>query len=221
MLSWKKVWKVVKKTQFSVPVARSHKTALCAWVLALPTYLNQINTEWYEVIHGMLTLWRSHTNMEKPWRVTLTTLLFLVIIEHVELSKHNKTLLLSPPDLQEIFRDIEKLWTPEANDALPPDSIHGIQLRPSNASIGLVGQKTKIKVIPDESYSTNLDRKLIVSSGNRRIFRVLTKEIILPGTVGNRSDGLFGLVKDKTELSIILLGLKPGRTQLHVQVKYG
>ena len=172
----------------------------------------------WTVMHGMLILWRSHTNMEKPLRVTLTTLLLLVIIEHVKLSKHNKTLLLSPSDLQEIFRDIEKLWTTEANDILPSDPIHGIQLWPSEASIGLVGQKTKIRVIPDESYSNVLDRKLIVSSGNRRIFRVLTKEIILPGTVGNRSDGHFGLIKDKTGLNIILLGLKPGRAQLHVQV---
>ena len=163
--------------------------------------------------------------MEKSSHLLLTTLLLLVKFEHAELSNHNKTLLLNPSHLQEIFKDLEKLWMTEANDVLQPDPpVHGIHLKPSHASVGLVGQRSKIKIIPDESYSIVLDRKLIVTSSNRKIFRVLTKEIVLPGTVGNRSQGTRKSsgsgsdLDDRTGLNIVLFGLKPGRAQLNIQV---
>ena len=144
-------------------------------------------------------------------------LILSVIITPVELSERNETLLLIPSDLQEVFEDLEKLWTTEANEVLPPvDPVHGIQFKPSEASIGLVGQKTNIKVVLDESDPVDLDRKLIVTSGNRRIFRVLTKEIILPGKSWNGSEGT---VNHPTGLNIVLLGFKPGRARLNVQVK--
>ena len=160
-------------------------------------------------------------NMEKS--SLLLALLVLSVITPVKLSEKNETLLLSPSDLQEVFEDLEKLWTTEANEVLPADPVYGIQLKPSEASIGLVGQKTKIQIVVDESHAVDSDRKLILTSENGKIFRVLTKEIILPGKIWNGSEETGNhpgsVAKDETGLNIVLLGFKPGRARLNVQVK--
>ena len=165
-------------------------------------------------IKVIITLTHSRANMEK--QILKVTLFLLSVITGVDLVETNKTLLLSPSELQEIFKDLEKLWTTEANEVLPPDPVHGIQLRPSEASIGLVGQRTKIKVIVDQSLSVDQDRKLVVTSGNRRIFGVLTKEIILPGKKNGNITQQHAVAEDG--LSIVLLGFRPGRARLFVQV---
>ena len=158
--------------------------------------------------------------MEKSSLVS--ALLLLSAITSVELSENNETLLLSPSDLQEVFEDLEKLLTTEANEVLPPDPVYRIQLKPSEASIELVGQKTKIKVVVDESHPVDLDRKLILASGNRKIFSVLTKEIILPGKNWNGSEETGNnpgsVAKHETGPNFFLFGFKPGRARLNIKV---
>ena len=160
-------------------------------------------------------------NMQKS--SLLPALLLLSVITPVKLSEKNETLLLSPSDLQEVFEDLEKLWTTEANEVLPADPVYGIQLKPSEASIGLVGQKTKIQIVVDESHAVDSDRKLILTSENGKIFRVLTKEILLPGKIWNGSEENGNhpgsVAEDETGFNIVLLGFKPGRGRLNVQVK--
>lgn len=93
-------------------------------------------------------------------------------------------------------------------------------------------------MIVDEAISFPQHRKLVLSSGNRGIFRVLTKEIFLPGIgfdperleaesagppntpVASGSEGaaVESVSERSSGLNIVLLGLKPGRAKLRAQV---
>ncbi len=120
-------------------------------------------------------------------------------------------------EFEDVLKDLESDSTTEVmattmetmETTSEPETIEfpGIHLKPSDASIGLVGQMIKVQVILDSPYP---NQKLVVSSGNRRIFRALTKEVTLTGKSGNGSQA--------GNLEILLLGLKPGRAHLHVKV---
>ena len=138
-----------------------------------------------------------------------------------------KNALLNPADLQRALAELEKIWTSTQPNERPPkeetnsekqseEQEYGIQLKASDASIALVGQITKLKVLTDESVFQAADKKLVIKSGNRRVLRVLTKEIVLNKKKrdGNESRAHEA---EESEHNIVVLGIKPGRASLLIK----